>query len=101
MKQRRFGKFHLHAELVVAAHPAVTRIMGACSILRAEHNLMSNAVEYQAVSFKFRHIEPGEVIPEYTWTLGQDGSLECKEVTDVSRGWMSLREAHSRLGPEA
>jgi len=80
--QRRFGRFHIATELVLTAHPAVTRIMGACSILRAEHNLMTNAVEYEAISFKFRPIDQGEIAPEYVWTMHKDGSLDCTEFTN-------------------
>lgn len=77
---RRLGRFHIHADLVMDMHPAVTRIMGMCTILRAEHNLASNAVEYQALCFKFKPIAQGTIMPEYQWVFHEDGSVAAEIV---------------------
>lgn len=77
---KRLGRFHIPAELVMDMHPAVTRIMGMCTILRAEHNLASNAVEYQALCFKFEPVEHGRIMPEYQWVFHEDGSVDAQLV---------------------
>jgi hypothetical protein len=76
---RRFGKFRIHAVLVRAYDPMVTRIMGSCGIVRAEHMLHSDVVEYVALSRLFRELEQGETIPEYEFVIHEDGSLEAIE----------------------
>ena len=78
--KRRYGKFYLSGYQVISASPEVTRVMGACSILRAEHMLYSDQVEYMAYSFRFREIEQGEICPEYVWHFSSDGDMWCKEV---------------------
>lgn len=70
MRDRRIGKFSLPAEWVKRRDPMVTRIMGMCAILRAEHKLYTDDVEYVATCWKFRELEEGCVIPTYKWTIG-------------------------------
>jgi len=53
--------------------------MGACIILRAECNFMHDTIEYQAYSFRFRELEEGEIIPEYTFQLTQEGDMAAME----------------------
>ena len=47
----------------------VTRIMGACIILRCEFNYMSDRFEYQAISNKFELVPSGKVPPVYAWLI--------------------------------
>lgn len=78
--KRRYGKFSLPAKWVRISSPEITRIMGACSIFRAEHMLISDRVEYMAHSFRFREIEEGEIAPEYQWFFTSAGDMWCEEV---------------------
>ena len=79
--KRRIGRFSLPSDSVRASTPDVTRIMGACSIFRAEHMLACDRVDYMASSFRFREIQEGEIAPEYQWYFTSDGDMWCTEVT--------------------
>ena len=77
---RRTGVFRLPVDLVRARDPSVTRIMGACSIWRAESMLMYDIVEYMASSHHFREMEEGERAPCYLWVNHDDGSLTAEDM---------------------
>ena len=57
---------------------------------------MSDVVEYEAISFKFRPVAQGEIAPEYTWTMHEDGSLECTELPNPYKGLMTISEARAK-----
>ena len=77
---RRHGRFSLYGEDVDSCSPYVTRVMGSCSILRAEYHFYSHKVEYVAKSFRFRELSEGEMIPEYVWIFTAEGDMRCEEV---------------------
>lgn len=80
MRARRLGRFYLPGNLVERAAPEVTRIMGMCSIYRAEHMLWQNEVEYIAACFRFREVAEGEITPLYQWQVDSDGFTSCVEI---------------------
>lgn len=78
MKTRRYGRFSLPAQMVSEGRWEVTRIMGMCSVFRAEHILMCDRVQYEVLCWKFRPIAQGEIAPEYEWVFSDSG-VECVE----------------------
>jgi hypothetical protein len=62
---RKLGIFFLNGQSVREYSTEVKRIMGMCTILRAEHMLSSNKIEYVAICDKFRSIHDGEMMPRY------------------------------------
>lgn len=77
---RRYGRFSLDYDLVMQAAPVVTRILGACAIVRAEPDMLHKRVQYHAVSYKFREIEHGEIAPAYNWYIRDDGTFDAVEL---------------------
>jgi len=76
---RRIGKFSLPSNLVKDRSPSVTRIMGACSIWRAEYMMMTDEVEYLASSHHFMELQEGYIAPTYVWVIHEDGSITAED----------------------
>jgi len=76
MKKRK-GIFSIVAEHVCNQEWFVTRIMGMCCIVRAEHLVMYNRVEYHAYSNLFDEVAEGEVVPYYEIQFSDDGSIKA------------------------
>ena len=66
---KRQGKFSISMEAMREKPSDVMVVMSHCLILRAEHHVMSNVVEYWGCSELFDKIEEGYVMPEYTLTV--------------------------------
>lgn len=56
------------------------RVMGKCVILRAEHRLDMDCIEYWAVSDHFRFVPLWQRCPEYIWHCTSEGDFWCEEV---------------------
>jgi len=80
-KNLRRGRFSLDSWHVRNSSVAVSRIMSQCIIVRAEMNFMRGAIDYEAISWRFREVPEGEVMPTYRWVYDDDtGELYCEEV---------------------
>ncbi len=77
---RRYGRFYVPAALAYQFSTELKRVMGLCTVLRAEYLMWCDQIEYHACSEHFRPIELGEMLPEYVWHFTTDGDLWCKEV---------------------
>jgi hypothetical protein len=77
MTNGRYGNFSLSTELVRQQPGFVTRIMGACIILRCEHNYMTRRFEYQAISNKFEAIPDCQIPHDYVWQVSEQGDIEA------------------------
>lgn len=64
-EDRRLGKFSIDVEVMNDRPDVVKALMGQCIVLRAEHLLASNVVEYVAQCDEFDEAEPGLVVPTY------------------------------------
>jgi len=74
--KRRYGKFSVSGGMLnPLGEGYLTRVMGACIVLRAEYFYANDRIEYMAYSFKFREISEGEIIPEYQFSFAQDGEM--------------------------
>ncbi len=69
---RRMGQFRLKGREIIDYITPIKMIMGKCAILRAEHMLHSDSVEYIAICDQFDLLGPGEEAPFYEWVW--DGS---------------------------
>lgn len=79
---RRVGRFRITRAFVIDGDVGVRRIMSQCIIVRAEMIFIADVIEYEAISWRFREISEGEVLPEYQWAFNDDtGELSVKEVT--------------------
>jgi len=76
---RRVGKFTIPAQWVAEMRPEVTRVMGMCGVIRAEHFMHTNEVEYWAYCYRFREVSLGEVTPTYRWLFTAEGDVWCEE----------------------
>ncbi|WP_417518788.1 hypothetical protein [Marinobacter sp.] len=78
---RRVGRFRLDARAVEHACVGVSRIMSQCIIVRAEMSYLRGAIEYEAISWRFREVEQGFVLPTYQWIYNAEtGELDVQEV---------------------
>jgi hypothetical protein len=78
IQSKRIGRFMIPPLLLES--PGGRRIMDHCLVIRCEYLAAWGEFEYHAISGFFREIDFGEVIPIYTWELGQGlGSLQAKE----------------------
>lgn len=84
---RRLGRFSIANESIQDRPGIVSRIMGACIIVRAEMLYASNRIEYHAICYRFRPVQFGEVMPEYRWIIREDGDIEAEEVPAGPAGW--------------
>lgn len=81
MLRRQLGRFRLAVEATIRDPGPAMRLMGHVIVLRAEHMLASDEIEYMAISPSFRGVEVGEVIPCYQVVYASDGELAFVEVT--------------------
>ena len=73
--KNRLGVFTIKMDVIENNHLFIQQIMSKVIILRAEFLLSKDAVCYEAVSFLFDEINPGEMLPEYE-ILFINGKLE-------------------------
>lgn len=76
MNQRK-GRFSIKRKHVINHEWFVTRIMGLCSIVRAECLIMHDVVEYEAISNLFDEVKEGEIIPTYQINVHQNGKISA------------------------
>jgi hypothetical protein len=76
----RLGLFELARFLVEARAPEVTRVMGACAVLRCWYFERLAVYGYCASSRYFRVVLVGELIPCYEWLFEADGGLRAIEL---------------------
>ena len=69
---RRFGKFFINIECLNNNIEAIQKIMGLCIILRAEMMLARDVIEYEAWCPLFELLDPGLIVPTYTFTINGD-----------------------------
>lgn len=68
-KRKRAGRFELLASDVLNMEWGVLGIMTRCCIVKAEHNLITDRVEYFALSPMFDELNDGELVPTYLWQV--------------------------------
>jgi hypothetical protein len=78
---RHLGRFTIPTDLVAKKDSLVTRIMGQCAVLQAEHDYARDVFAYMAISDRFPEVALGEIIPEYVWHVSADGWIEPSLVT--------------------
>lgn len=77
---RRIGRFRVSADRVRTMNSGLLNVMQQCIVIRAEHMLIDDQIEYTAVSETFRSLVPGELIPEYRWIVADDEEATAAEV---------------------
>lgn len=80
-RSRRLGRFTAGGEWAWTFPSALKQVMGQCIILRAEHHMATDKIEYFAISEHFREVPLGALIPEYLWTYSDHDGLQAHEVT--------------------
>lgn len=81
----RQGRFSIPAKIMLTQPDTAQVIMGQCLVMRCEHMMHSDTLEYMALSERFRSLTTGEMMPLYTWTIrrnekGVIDSIEAKEI---------------------
>lgn len=78
----RAGKFFV-SDMFLITCPDIEefkkQILSEVIIVRAEHSLMRDRIEYEGISNKFDKVEVGEMIPTYK-IIGKDGKYEFERV---------------------
>ena len=74
------GRFTLPRSFVLDQDIVVKRIMSQCIIVRAQMIYVSDVIEYQAISWRFRDVPDHEIMPTYVWTYDTEtGELIVEE----------------------
>jgi hypothetical protein len=71
----RKGKFSIQLEIIHENPEIVRQIMGECIVIKAETDLFSESIDYQAYCDGFLPVEAGEVVPEYDVGVADDGTI--------------------------
>jgi len=94
--KRKYGRFKIHRELVEKGTIApqelkgfMFEVMGKVIVLRAEHRLATDEIEYEAYSEEFDEIEFGMKVPEYTVAIYTNHD-EGGEVSGYSVGFKKM-----------
>ena len=77
----RKGKFTIPRELVEKASWDVTRIMSQCIIVRCEMIYLCDGFEYEAISRHFDDVPLGQITPDYSWVVNENGSIKAEKQT--------------------
>ena len=77
--KRRYGSFLIPRQLIETDEANITRVMGACIILRAEMRYATDGILYEAYSFRFRELAEGEIMPLYDWVFTDEGDMQAVE----------------------
>lgn len=78
----KLGRFSIPVDLVRQQNIAVKRIMSQCIIVRAEMMFINNVIEYEAISWRFREVPEGQIMPNYVWSYDdKTGELNVEEQT--------------------
>lgn len=75
---QRVGRFRIATPLAVEFDTLAKLVMGQCIVLRAEHLLEADAIEYTAISEHFAPLPIGNVVPLYRWTWDEATGLRCE-----------------------
>jgi len=82
-RMRHMGRFAIPREMVFHNLDEVMRLMKDMLVIRAEMMMMTDCVEYTAISPKyFRSLAEGEVAPGYDIVMNAEGEFRCKEITN-------------------
>lgn len=66
---RRFGRFHLDADLVENDQETARRVMGCCVILQAEPLWDRHCIQYVAISPMFAEADEDSALIDYEWIV--------------------------------
>ena len=70
----RKGRFAISAEFIRSIPEALLELMGMVIVIRAEYIMMTEVIEYNALSPHFRPLKEGDMVPEYRITCECVGS---------------------------
>jgi hypothetical protein len=69
MNKKRVGKFNITAELIQDIPEVAQLVQNKCFIIRCEHDWLTDAFEYTALSDDFDELPTGEAPPTYDWQI--------------------------------
>jgi hypothetical protein len=69
---RRIGKFTIPDSFILSEYDFLFKIMARCIIIRAEHLLYRQEIEYVAYSWDFDEIHLGDEPPRYVWYIEEE-----------------------------
>ncbi|MBT7929823.1 hypothetical protein HN682_07920 [Candidatus Peregrinibacteria bacterium] len=81
IQENRIGIFGVdEADLLT---PLIRSVMEFCVVVRAEHFMHSQAVDYIAYSEMFAPLKSGQPTPRYMWVMNKAGDIKARDVTQV------------------